>query len=60
MPGDGLTELQRHLLDLQQQQLDAIGYSDYDAYSSMCHPQITCFEPEAKGHLGEAHVECRD
>lgn len=46
-------DLHRHLLDLQQQQLDAIGCGDYEAYKGLCHPQLTCFEPEAKGHLVE-------
>ena len=41
------------LLQLQQAQLDAIGAGDYPAYQQLCHPALTCFEPEAKGHLVE-------
>jgi hypothetical protein len=52
----GSQELTRHLLELQQQQLDAIGCGDYDAYATMCHPSLTCFEPEAKGNLVEGMV----
>ncbi|KIZ06363.1 calcium/calmodulin dependent protein kinase II association-domain protein [Monoraphidium neglectum] len=53
----GSQELTRHLLELQQQQLDAIGCGDYDAYATMCHPSLTCFEPEAKGNLVEGMVQ---
>ena len=41
------------LLQLSQQVLDAIAAGDYAAYASFCHPSMSCFEPEAKGHLIE-------
>lgn len=46
-------ELESYLLELQQQQLDSIGCGDFEAYAGTCHTGITCFEPEAKGHLVE-------
>ncbi|KAI8466092.1 MAG: calcium/calmodulin dependent protein kinase II association-domain-containing protein [Monoraphidium minutum] len=46
-------DLERHLLNLQQQLLNAIACGDYDAYAGLCSPAITCFEPEARGHLVE-------
>jgi ketosteroid isomerase-like protein len=39
------------ILDLNQQLLDAIARSDWQTYEELCDPSITCFEPEAKGHL---------
>lgn len=43
-------DLRRHLLSLQQAQLDAIGCLDYEAYADTCAPDMSCFEAEAKGH----------
>jgi hypothetical protein len=31
--------------------LAAISRKDWTAYSRLCHPALTCFEPEASGHL---------
>ena len=39
------------LLKLNQQLLDAIAAGDWDAYRSLVAEDITCFEPEAEGHL---------
>lgn len=39
------------LLRLNQQLLDAIAAGDWDAYRSLVAEDITCFEPEAEGHL---------
>jgi ketosteroid isomerase-like protein len=39
------------LLALSQKLLDAITAGDWKTYAGLCDPQITCFEPEAKGHL---------
>ena len=39
------------LLDLNQQLLESIARGDWAAYQELCDPSITCFEPEAKGHL---------
>jgi len=39
------------VLKLNQQLLDAIATGDWDAYRSLVAEDITCFEPEACGHL---------
>lgn len=39
------------LLALSQQLLDAITGGDWSRYAALCDEQITCFEPEAEGHL---------
>lgn len=39
------------LLQLNQQLLDAIAAGDWNAYRGLVAPDITCFEPEADGHL---------
>ena len=39
------------LLALNQQLLDAIAGGDWATYQDLCDPSITCFEPEARGHL---------
>jgi hypothetical protein len=39
------------LVKLNQQLLDAIATGDWDAYRSLVADDITCFEPEARGHL---------
>ncbi|MFM8435122.1 MAG: DUF4440 domain-containing protein [Planctomycetia bacterium] len=39
------------LLKLSQQLLDAIAAGDWDAYRSLVADDVTCFEPEACGHL---------
>ena len=39
------------LLALNQRLLDSIGRADWPAYRELCHPDITCFEPESRGQL---------
>ncbi len=39
------------LLDLNRQLLESIAKADWKAYAELCDPSITCFEPEACGHL---------
>jgi ketosteroid isomerase-like protein len=39
------------LLELSQKLLTAITAGDWQAYANLCDPGITCFEPEANGHL---------
>lgn len=39
------------LIILSRQLLAAIDSGDWDAYAKLCDPSITCFEPEANGHL---------
>lgn len=41
------------LLQLNEELLTAIGKGDVEAYEELCDPLITCFEPEARGHLVE-------
>lgn len=40
-----------NLLALNQKLLNAIFAADWKTYEQLCDPSITCFEPEAKGHL---------
>lgn len=41
------------VLDMTRQLLDAIAAGDWARYEELCDPTLTCFEPEAKGHLVE-------
>lgn len=38
-------------LELNKRLLEAIGRADWNTYEELCDPTLTCFEPEAKGHL---------
>lgn len=42
---------EQELLGLTRKLLDAIETSDWAAYSDLCDPAVTAFEPEALGHL---------
>jgi hypothetical protein len=42
-----------NLLRLNQQLLDSIMQADWGTYAELCDETLTCFEPEAKGHLVE-------
>ncbi len=44
---------QAELLRLNQRLLDSIAAGDWNAYQELCHPELTCFEPEARGQLVE-------
>lgn len=46
-----MSTAESELLDLSHQLLKAIDAGDWGAYAKFCHDQITCFEPEAEGHL---------
>lgn len=39
------------LLDVSLKLLKAIDAGNWKAYAELCHENITCFEPEANGHL---------
>ncbi|PNH08438.1 Calcium/calmodulin-dependent protein kinase type II subunit delta [Tetrabaena socialis] len=41
------------VLALNSKLLDAIAGGDYETYATLCDPSLTCFEPEAVGHLIE-------
>jgi calcium/calmodulin-dependent protein kinase (CaM kinase) II len=47
MPDPTINEV----LKLNQQLLDSIAHSDWETYQELCDPTLTCFEPEARGHL---------
>lgn len=48
-----LNDIAQELLDLNQRLLEAIASGDWETYEQLCDPTLTCFEPEAKGHLVE-------
>lgn len=41
------------LIALSHKLLDTIVAGDWEAYAGLCDPSLTCFEPEARGHLIE-------
>ncbi len=41
------------ILQLNQRLLESIAAGDWATYESLCAPDLTCFEPEAAGHLVE-------
>lgn len=43
--------LESQLLGLTARLLDAIAASDWQTYTALCDPTLTCFEPEARGQL---------
>ncbi|GLI71410.1 hypothetical protein VaNZ11_016538, partial [Volvox africanus] len=43
----------QEVLTLNHKLLSAIGAGDYATYESLCDASLTCFEPEAVGHLVE-------
>src|SRR5437016_1401353 len=43
----------QELLELNQKLLDSIAAADWKTYRELCDPGLTCFEPEAHGHLVE-------
>jgi hypothetical protein len=45
--------LRAELLQLNQRLLDSIAAADWNTYQELCHPALTCFEPEARGQLVE-------
>ena len=47
------TPQEANLLEINQQLLDSIAEADWNTYSDLCDDSLTCFEPEARGHLVE-------
>jgi calcium/calmodulin-dependent protein kinase (CaM kinase) II len=50
MPSDPAT---KELLALNQKLLESIARADWQTYQQLCDLSLTCFEPEAAGHLVE-------
>lgn len=50
---EDLDDTVQELLDLNQRLLEAIVAGDWETYDNLCDPTISCFEPEARGHLVE-------
>ncbi len=48
-----MTSTEKEVLDVNQQLLNSIVGGDWTTYEQLCDPTITCFEPEARGHLAE-------
>ena len=42
---------EQELLQVSEKLLQAIDAGDWTAYAALCDARITCFEPEAEGHL---------
>ncbi|MBX7132815.1 MAG: DUF4440 domain-containing protein [Fimbriimonadaceae bacterium] len=42
-----------NLLDATHKLLDSIAARDWEAYASLCDPNLTCFEAESRGHCVE-------
>ncbi|VBB28018.1 unnamed protein product [Acanthocheilonema viteae] len=51
--GSPLPVQKQEIVRVTQQLLDAISCKDYESYSRLCDPSMTCFEPEALGNLIE-------
>ena len=47
------TERDLEILALNQAMLESVMQGDWQAYSAVCCPSISCFEADAKGHLVE-------
>jgi calcium/calmodulin-dependent protein kinase (CaM kinase) II len=41
----------QEIVALNQRLLEAIAAADWKTYEELCDPELTCFEPEARGHL---------
>ena len=48
-----LDATRQEVLQANQRLLDAIVGGDWKTYEELCDPTLTCFEPEARGHLVE-------
>ena len=43
--------MSQEIIDLTQSLLDSIVAGDWETYEKLCDSSLTCFEPEAEGHL---------
>ena len=41
---------------MNQAMLESVAAGDWENYSQVCSPEITCFEAESEGHLVEGHA----
>ena len=48
-----MSETVAELLQLNRRLLESIVDGDWDTYAELCDPTLSCFEPEARGHLVE-------
>ncbi|KAJ1374984.1 Calcium/calmodulin-dependent protein kinase type II [Parelaphostrongylus tenuis] len=53
VPSSSLSAQKQEIVRMTQQLLDAISCKDFDVYTKLCDPAMTCFEPEALGNLIE-------
>ncbi|KAK6751323.1 hypothetical protein RB195_002982 [Necator americanus] len=53
VPSSSLSAQKQEIVRVTQQLLDAISCKDFDVYTKLCDPAMTCFEPEALGNLIE-------
>ncbi len=44
---------EQQLMQLTRQLLDSISQCDWETYTQLCDPTLTCFEPETRGQLVE-------
>lgn len=45
------SSMENHLLELTQELLQSIASKNWEKYAALCDESLTCFEPEARGHL---------
>lgn len=48
-----MSETVAELIRLNHRLLTSIAEADWDTYTELCDPTLSCFEPEARGHLVE-------
>ena len=46
-----MSSAEAELIELSRRLLDAIATGDWTTYTELCDPTLSCFEPEARGHL---------
>ena len=46
----------QEILAINQTMLESVAAGDWENYSQVCSPEISCFEAESKGHIVEGHA----
>ena len=46
----------QEILAINQAMLESVAAGDWENYSKVCSPEISCFEAESEGHLVEGHA----